>query len=107
MRAIRAARFGVVLLLLAAYVAVPGRVGAAAPTYSVVDVGSLVGTGDGQFDTLTSVIAVGVNDDGVAIANTGNNGASFWAIPFSTTNGKIKRLGKEKAFSIAQDINSE
>ena len=92
------------VLLAFGAVAVP-RV-AAAGEYTVTDVGTLAGAGDGQFDKLTRISPSALNDDGVALVNSVAGDGTFWAVPFTNTDGKIKRLGRERAFSFATEINA-
>jgi probable HAF family extracellular repeat protein len=93
-------------LLAAAFVAATPAETVAARSYTVTEVGSLVGTGDGRFDKLTNIIPSAINDEGVLLINSVAGAGTFWAIPFTSTDGKIKRLGREKAFSFATEINS-
>jgi probable HAF family extracellular repeat protein len=80
----------------------------AAGEYTVTDVGTLLGTGDGRFDVLGNAQATAINNDGVVVANAYSaDPSTVWAVPFTSTDGKVKRFGRERAYSYAFDINDD
>jgi probable HAF family extracellular repeat protein len=98
---VRAVFAGLLTVVLGFHLA-PGA--AAVGEYTVTDIGTLVGTGKGQFDILVNTVPQAINADGNVIANA-TGGGSGWTVPFTFQDGKLKRLGKEKAISSAEDIN--
>src|SRR4051812_14930461 len=78
-------------------------VNAAVDAYDIVDVGTLVGTGDGQFDSLTATNPLGMNENGEVAGIALSSTQPSWSVAFTSTNGKIRRLGKESQYSFAFD----
>ena len=78
---------------------------AAEAAYTVTDIGSLVGSGEGQFDSLVNVSPVDINAGGLMIANSFPADSTFWSVSFSNTNGKVRRESKESDCSWVQGIN--
>lgn len=89
----------------------------AAMEYSVTDIGSLAGYGDGQFDELVAISPAAISGDGTVVANA-TSGVSdgccdsftplqgSWAVPFRSKNGKVRRIGRERDYSQVADINN-
>ncbi len=100
--AIRLSAVSVLLLVLSF-----GRmqVAASEASYTVTDIGSLVGTADGQYDSLTAVTPAKVNEEGDIVANAAAGDDTFWSIAFTNIDGKARKLGQEKSFSFAYDLN--
>jgi hypothetical protein len=95
------------LVLLAVSALLVPRV-AAAGEYTVTEVGTLVGTGDGQFDVLGNTQATGINSDGFVVANAYSaDESTMWAVPFTSEDGKVHRFGKKKSYSYVFDVNDD
>lgn len=76
-----------------------------AAKYTVTDVGTLVGTGKGQFDALVSTNPLAFNEKGEVAGVAMSAAPPIWAVAFTSNNGKITRVGKESQFSFVFDLN--
>ena len=80
---------------------------AASVAYSVTDIGWLVGTGNEKFDVLTKVSACAINNDAVILSNSTTEMGGFFAAPFTSIDGVVKRLGSQKEFTFMVAMNEE
>lgn len=61
---------------------------AAETTYTVEDIGTLVGTGDGQFDELVSSNPFAIDERGNVVANAMSAAAPIWSVAFLSYGGQ-------------------
>jgi probable HAF family extracellular repeat protein len=84
---------------------VPSQSRAANAKYTVTDIGTLVGTGDGQFDSLVSSNPIAINEQGEVAGDALTVTQPSWSVVFTSSNGKIHRIGKESQYSFAFDLS--
>src|SRR4051794_10719972 len=99
-------RSSVMAMLVSGCFSSVGGATAAATSYEMTIIGNLVGTGNGQFDTYIEVRPIGLNNHGDVVALALSSGSENALMPFTSINGKVRRLGKEALASDVQGMNS-
>ncbi len=85
--------------------------------YTLVDIGTLAGTHEGQYDDLVSISPAAISADGTVVANSTSgvgdgccdlftNLQGNWSVPFRSLDGKPRRIGRTNDYSLIADRSS-